>query len=146
MASAAARTLDDGTASELRLRADPSQLREARRHVEDVAAAFGLDDDERYDVVLAVNEAVTNAIRHGLPDADGHISLRASSDGRRLTFEVRDHGTFTAPKVDPATESERGRGLAMMACLMDEVQLRLEEGSTTVFLSKRLGGERSPGD
>jgi anti-sigma regulatory factor (Ser/Thr protein kinase) len=40
------------------------------------------------------------------------------------------------PVVDTATEAERGRGLALMASLLDEVELRIEPGGTTVCLSK----------
>lgn len=123
-------------ASELRLRAHPSQLRAARRYAEEAAIAFGLDADERYDFVLAVNEAVTNAIRHGKPDADGQILLGVVLEGKRMTFVVRDFGTFVPARVESTLESERGRGLAMMASLMDDVQLCIEPGGTTVQLSK----------
>src|SRR6202035_521229 len=62
----------DGSGSrDLRLRCHPSELRHARCHVDEAAAEFGLGPAERYQFVFAVNEAVTNAIRHGEPDSDG---------------------------------------------------------------------------
>ena len=56
------------SASELHVLARRSELGVARKYAEDVAAAFGLDADSRYEFVYAVNEAVTNAIRHGAED------------------------------------------------------------------------------
>jgi stage II sporulation protein AB (anti-sigma F factor) len=123
-------------ASELRLPARPSQLSVARQYAAEAAAAFGLDADSRYEFVYAVNEAVTNAIRHGAPDEQGLICLSIVADAHRLTFAVRDYGTFVIPVSDAATRMERGRGLALMADLVDEVELRAQPGNTTVSLSK----------
>jgi anti-sigma regulatory factor (Ser/Thr protein kinase) len=124
------------TVSELRLPARRSALGTARRYAGEAAAAFGLDAGSCHEFVHAVNEAVTNAIRHGVPDAQGLIHLSIVADGDRLTFAVRDYGTFAIPIPDPATESEHGRGLAMMASFVDEVRLSARPGGTTVSLSK----------
>jgi serine/threonine-protein kinase RsbW len=121
---------------ELRLPARRSELSAARLYTEKVAAACGFDADSCYEFVYAVNEAVTNALRHGAPDAQGLIYLSSVVDADRLTFAVRDCGTFAPPTLDATTRSEHGRGLAFMATLMDEVQLRTEPGSTIVRLSK----------
>jgi anti-sigma regulatory factor (Ser/Thr protein kinase) len=122
--------------SELRLPARRSELGAARKYARDGAAAFGLDADNCHDFVCAVNEAVTNAIRHGTSDEHGLIHLSMVADADRLTFAVRDHGTFVMPVLNGAVGSEHGRGLALMAVLVDEVQLEIEPGGTTVRLSK----------
>jgi anti-sigma regulatory factor (Ser/Thr protein kinase) len=124
------------TASELYLPSWPSELDVARTYAGEAAAAFGLDAHSSYEFVCAVNEAVTNAIKHGAPDAQGLIRLSIVADADRLTFAVRDYGTFTMPILDPATKSEHGRGLALMASFVNEVQLCAKPGSTTVSLSK----------
>src|SRR6478672_10933668 len=95
--------------SELHVLARRSELGVARKYAEDLAAAFGLDADSRYEFVYAVNEAVTNAIRRG---------------------------TFVMPEPDAPEVSEGGRGLALMASLVDEVDLHIDPGGTTVRLSK----------
>lgn len=122
--------------SELHLPARRSELGAARKYARDRAAAFGLDPDNCHDFVCAVNEAVTNAIRHGASDERGLIHLSIVADANRLTFAVRDCGTFVMPVLDDAMSSEHGRGLALMATLVDEVQLEIEPGGTTVRLSK----------
>ena len=63
-----------------------------------------------------------------------HMSIVADAD--RLTFAVRDRGTFVMPVVDGIETSEGGRGLALMASLVDEVDLHIDPGGTTVRLSK----------
>ncbi|MGA2452565.1 MAG: ATP-binding protein [Solirubrobacteraceae bacterium] len=123
-------------ASELRLPARPSKLGVAREYVHEAAAAFGFDADRCYELAFAVNEAVTNAIRHGRPDAQGHIHLSVRAHGDLLTVAVRDYGTFVASAVGGAPTAESGRGFALMARMMDAVQLCVSPGSTTVRLSK----------
>ncbi len=124
------------TESELRLPAERSQLGAARKYVADVAAEFGFDPNTCFEFVFAVNEAVTNAIRHGASDENGQIQLSIVADAERLTFSVRDRGTFVMPVLDGSMSAEHGRGLALMASLVDEVQLEIEPGGTTVRLSK----------
>ena len=48
---------------------------------------------------------------------------------------MRDRGTFVMPEVDGMEVSEGGRGLALMASLVDEVELHIDPGGTTVRLS-----------
>src|SRR5438105_6751931 len=133
---AAQREIPTTTASELHLLARRSELGVARKYAEDVAAAFGLDADSRYEFVYAVNEAVTNAIRHGASDEEDMIHMSITADADRLTFAVRDRGTFVMPEADAPEVSEGGRGLALMASLVDEVDLHIDPGGTTVRLSK----------
>ncbi len=123
-------------ASELKLPARPAKLAAAREYAHEAAAAFGFDAERCYEVAFAVNEAVTNAIRHGRPDAHGCIHLSALADGNRLTLAVRDCGTFTACDAATVANGEGGRGFPLMARLMDAVQLCVSSESTTVRLSK----------
>jgi serine/threonine-protein kinase RsbW len=126
--------------SELRLPAEQSQLAAARTFARQAAAAYGLDGDGCYEFAYAVNEAVTNAIRHGLPDERGFIRVTITAEADRLTCAVRDWGTFTPPTEGTVASSdaaaEHGRGLMLMRILMDEVRLHTSSGGTTVYLSK----------
>jgi anti-sigma regulatory factor (Ser/Thr protein kinase) len=120
--------------SELCLPAQPSKLGVAREYTRRAAASFGLDDDRCHEFAFAVNEAVTNAIRHGAPDEHGRIQLTAMTSGDCLTIAVRDHGRFAAQAR--ASDAEHGRGFALMGRLMDRVQLCVAAEGTTVLLSK----------
>jgi anti-sigma regulatory factor (Ser/Thr protein kinase) len=131
--------------SELWLVAERAELARARRFAEQAAAAFGLDGDGCYEFAYAVNEAVTNAIRHGRPDERGLIRLSVTADADRLTCAVRDCGTFITPDLLAGSGRgiENGRGFALMNRLMDEVQLCIEPGSTIVRLSKARPSTRT---
>jgi anti-sigma regulatory factor (Ser/Thr protein kinase) len=122
---------------ELWLTADPAELVTARRFAEAAARDFGLDADACFRFTLAVNEAVANAIEHGAPSAEGHVLLRISTRGDSLSFEVRDWGRFSVRWRHPEELPERGRGLALMASLVDEVDLKPSDDSTVVRLLMR---------
>ena len=81
--------------------------------------------EARYDVKLAMSEAVTNAIQHGSSSADSTRSGSTSAaEGGALVFEVVDTGRFV-PRVTRRGElPEFGRGLEFMRVLMDEVDLQ----------------------
>ena len=122
---------------ELRLPAAPSELAGVRDYVGRAASEFGLDDAGRRDFVFAANEAVTNAIQHGTPDADGTILLRITGEGELITVAVSDCGPFVTAvgENDPLPES--GRGFRFMTRLVDDIQLSIGRGRTTVSLHKR---------
>jgi anti-sigma regulatory factor (Ser/Thr protein kinase) len=121
----------------LDLRAHPSELIAVRRFADTAAVRFGLGERERFDFTFAVNEAVSNAIEHGRSSPDGTIRLNVAAEGDTLVFCVEDYGTFVpkAPAVD--VFAERGRGLAFMAAVVDEVDVRRGETGTVVRLCKR---------
>ncbi|HXN39102.1 MAG TPA: ATP-binding protein [Solirubrobacteraceae bacterium] len=120
----------------LRLPARSSELGAARRYAEEVASAFGLDSCGCYELAVAVNEAVTNAITHGAPDGEGQIHLSVLESSNRLTFEVCDYGTFTAPVATASPTCEHGRGFILMSTLTDAVEVFGTSGRTTVRLTK----------
>jgi len=128
----------------LQLPAKSQELRRAREYADQAAASFGFDEAERFAFVVAVNEAVTNAVRHGTPDEAGTISLRVGADHDRLTLEVSDSGPFVTPAVEDEAMPDHGRGFALMAKLVDEVDVQVGPEGTTVRLGKRRHGVLNP--
>ena len=119
------------------MRADLHRLKEARDFADDAAADFGFGADARYEVKLAVSEAVTNAIQHGSRSPDDPIRILASEESGALVFEVLDTGRFR-PRVRRRGElTESGRGLEFMRLLMDEVDLRSGDSGTLMRFAKR---------
>lgn len=114
-------------------------MREARRFVDHAAAACGFEESARFDIQLATSEAVSNAIVHGGGGEDGRtIRISAVEEDGMLVFSVADDGTFVARVDADDPLSERGRGLACMARVMDEVCIASGEDGTLVRFSKRL--------
>jgi anti-sigma regulatory factor (Ser/Thr protein kinase) len=118
-----------------------SELQRIRRCADRTAAEFGLGHSERHEFVFAVNEAVTNAIRHGKPDRDGTIGVQIAADGDMLICSVSDSGDFHAAPAESDPLAERGRGFTCMALMMDRIELATSPVGTTVRLHKR----RPPG-
>jgi anti-sigma regulatory factor (Ser/Thr protein kinase) len=125
------------TGVDLRLPAHPTELKRARDCVAAAAAEFGFDHKTGYELVFAVNEAVTNAIKHGSPDPDGTISLTIEADGDALVCTVQDSGPFI-PAKSTSEADESGRGFTFMTALTDDFELVLESDATIVRLRKAL--------
>jgi anti-sigma regulatory factor (Ser/Thr protein kinase) len=105
-------SLRDGPAERARVLADVHALAER--------TGFA---DRAPDLVLAVDELIANATRHGAPPVD----VEAWSDGR-LVIEVRDRGSgFRAegalPSRPPDTTAHGGRGLWIVRQLADLVEV-----------------------
>lgn len=126
----------------LRLRPEPSEVVRARNFAVAAAARFGLSTSEQEDFKLAANEAVANAIEHGLPCRDGRIHLWTYERSDRLTLGVRNRGEFrfTTPPTDPL--AARGRGLTLIAELVDSVALTC----TGEYIQIELTKETERGD
>jgi anti-sigma regulatory factor (Ser/Thr protein kinase) len=125
---------------DLRLPADSSRLSDARRFAEAAAGEFGFDDSVRRQITLAINEAVANAMQHGSPQDDDEVELRAVAEDGALAIYVTDRGRFQPRTAHREAMPERGRGLAFMDLLMDEVEVSTGARGTRVRLAKRLTG------
>ncbi len=121
---------------ELRIPADLSRLKDARDWAAVAAADFGLEKEERFQVRLATSEAVTNAIVHGSAARGGTVDLQAREEGGALVFEVCDAGA--AATGEPVERlAEGGRGLELVALVMDEVQLERHGDGSLLRYAKR---------
>jgi anti-sigma regulatory factor (Ser/Thr protein kinase)/ketosteroid isomerase-like protein len=123
----------------------PVGLADGRNFIDHALAEAGFDAGARYQITVATNEAVSNAIEHGAPCGDGRFHLAASVENGSFVFSVRDCGRFEdSPTPEPDPVAERGRGFAFMNLLMDEVRVDARAGETVLRLAKRLPGSPPP--
>lgn len=100
----------------------------------------GVAESRLPDLILAVNEAATNALMHG----GGGCELRIWHDTHHVICEVTDHGILDEPLAGrrrPTPEVCSGRGVWLMNQLCDLVEVRPTETGTAVRLhveSERL--------
>jgi len=123
----------------------PRGLSEGRGFIDRALAEAGFDEAARYQITVATNEAVSNAMEHGVPCEDGLFHLTANLESGSFVFSVRDCGEFenaASPPPDPV--AERGRGFAFMNLLMDDVRVDARPGETILRLAKRLPGTPPP--
>jgi anti-sigma regulatory factor (Ser/Thr protein kinase) len=126
---------DGGEELQTTFRADARQLLVLRRLLQRWLRERGLAPDVAYDVIAATGEAAANAIQHAYGPTGGMIHVGAEVSGDSISFTVRDLGRWRFPR-DP----DRGRGLAMMQALADEVRISRSETGTSVELRWRLEG------
>jgi anti-sigma regulatory factor (Ser/Thr protein kinase) len=92
------------------------------------------DPADTYDVVLIVDELVTNAVLHG----HGPVRLLLRLDGSQLVGEVGDDSTG-APRVrESGMDAETGRGLWLVAALAAEFGVRPEAAGKTLWFTRPL--------
>jgi serine/threonine-protein kinase RsbW len=119
------------------------ELAGIRHLVTAIAAQAGLAGYRLHEFVVAVNEIVTNAIRHG--GGFGHIRIWCADD--QLRVEVTDHGPgmrtehLAGGQVPSATDLG-GRGLWLVRQLCDSFSIRTGPTGTTVQAAAQLTPNR----
>lgn len=101
---------------------------------------FHLDDDIYGNIMIAVTEAVNNAIKHGSHnDSSKNVSISLSLDDSMIKFRIEDEGPgfnyhdLPDPTAPENLEKPGGRGIFLMKHLSDEVDFK--EGGRVVELS-----------
>ena len=132
----------------LTIRHDSAQVRDLndmREFLEKAVLALGGSDDDAGDLVLAVNEAVTNDLLHGYDGQPGPVTICVEVVDNDLRVILSDN----APPFDPTRVpppdiflplEDRplgGLGVHMMRQLTDELLYRpLADGNELVFVKR----------
>jgi serine/threonine-protein kinase RsbW len=100
----------------------------------------GIDDEVVAEVLLALDEAVSNAIRHG-SRGGAPVVVSVRSDGEWVEMTVRDGGpTRGVPRLParpPPGLQTGGRGLWLILQLVDEVRLQRVGDGTRLTMRRR---------
>ena len=113
----------------------------ARRRVAMAAEQSGLRGQPRFDFLLAVGEALNNAVRHGSPTREfDEVTVRVGTLGRAMVAEITDRGggLSTSRISQPDVLDPSGRGIPFMRLLVDDLRYDCHEGGTTVQLLQGL--------
>lgn len=113
--------------------------------VEELTAWASLDDEDADRIMLAISEAVNNAILHGnKQNPEKNVYLSATLNDEQLVIHIRDEGEGFDPNKAPNPLDEEnllnegGRGIYLMRQYADDVQF--SEGGTKTTLSFQLTG------
>ncbi len=129
----------------LQLPADPVAPSVARHRLRRWLTASSWPAGQLEDLVLAISEAVSNAVEHAylcdhpypaMVDIDGEVEA-APAGRRRVTVIVRDHGRWRPP---PIHDENRRRGIPLMRACVDTVTIGQPEDNqagTSVVLRSR---------
>jgi serine/threonine-protein kinase RsbW len=109
------------------------------RMIEDVCDLFNISQDYYGNILIAITEAVNNAIYHGnQANPEKHIDILFKAHTDHVSFTVKDEGSgFNFDKLpDPTSpkmvDKPNGRGVFLMRNLADNVAF--EDNGSTVIL------------
>jgi anti-sigma regulatory factor (Ser/Thr protein kinase) len=121
------------------LPAAPESAPLARAIVREAALEHGLEDSAAWDLMLATSEAITNAIVHGRGcNGNGEgILLRVLPRDDSLCVEVSDCGRFDGEVEPAAPDDTHGRGIPIIAAVVDDFEVVPGKRRTRVRFAKR---------
>ena len=120
------------------LPAAPASAPEARAIVRAAASELRLDRSTTWDLMLATTEAVANAVEHGKPCYPRGIHLRLEASDGTIGIEVRDCGRFPPDPRSKKPDQQGGRGMPIIATIMDKLEVAPSSETTRVRFEKRL--------
>lgn len=134
------------------LRAEPGQVSAACEALRSWCEDSGVEAHATADVVLAVEEVLSNVVRHGYPgEPGGTIVLGARLEDGWVRVSVRDRGApfdpadAAAPDLDaPAHERKvGGLRLHLVRSVLDAVRYDRAGGENRVMLGKFVGAQEA---
>ncbi|MBI3307148.1 MAG: ATP-binding protein [Candidatus Omnitrophica bacterium] len=126
---------------EFHLTASTDQLTSFRRELELSLQEMGLYEKGSGEVILAVDEALTNIIRHTYGGKGGKIDVAVNDFTDRVEIKIKDFGAKFDPSKIPAPElppkKPGGLGLYLIKKLTDKSEYSfLKEGGNQLLLTK----------
>lgn len=131
----------------LQIPADVKELARVRRFIQEAAIVLGAGDAAVEDLVLAVDEAVTNIIVHGYNGKQGKVEIEASHSGDTIQVRLRDHAPIFDPTQVPDPDLDApleqrplgGMGIFLMKNTLDGISHRVtEQGGNELTLIKKI--------
>ena len=106
-------------------------IRMIESFIDNAKERFHLDEDIYGNIMIAVTEAVNNAIKHGnMGDSSKNVFLSLNLHENLLKFTVKDEGkgfdfhVLPDPTAPENLEKPGGRGIFLMKNLADEVDFK----------------------
>lgn len=110
------------------------------RMIDDICEEYGVGEDYYGNILIAMTEAVNNAISHGNRlDEEKKVKIRFSAEEEALKFVIEDEGpgfdyeNLPDPTSPENIEKPNGRGVFLMKNLADEIEF--DETGAVVELS-----------
>ena len=135
-------------ASELTVKSQTENLSEIRDFVSENALEAGIPSSTIDNIILAVDEACTNIIKHAYKlSPKGEIIIRIDYDEEKFTITIIDYGKSFEPDRIPRPDLQKyylehrvgGLGMYLMKSLMDNVEYITVPGKyNQVLLSKNI--------
>jgi len=133
---------------ELRVKSKTENLSEIRDFISGSARNAGIPEVTVENIILAVDEACTNIIKHAYKlSPEGEIIIKIDYDEEKFTVMIIDYGKSFEPERVPLPDLQKyyrehrvgGLGMYLMKSLMDDVTYTSIPGKyNQVLLSKNI--------
>ena len=118
----------------------------AESKAQEVAARVGFNEDDQYNIAMAVREAAVNAVLHGNardPQKKFFVAYETTEDALVITITDQgpglDPGALPDPLAPENLMKSSGRGIFLIRAFMDEVRFRNVRPGTEITLIKHVG-------
>jgi len=128
----------------------PSRLEEIPKisaELELCMQSMGFSDDQILDLQLAVEEAITNVIKHGYDGTSGTIAVRCTALDDEIAIEISDSAPafdpLSVPEPDTSADIDQrgigGLGIFLIRRVTDSATYRYEQEKNILTLTKKKG-------
>jgi len=126
-------------------------MRQVRKHLDEFleGSVFALADGLRGGLILAIDEATTNVVRHAGLDPTEEIDIELRLEGRKIEIRIWDTGRERSAEecvgLPPGELGESGMGTRLMATLMSELNYeRTADGRNLLVMVRDLDRGDAP--
>lgn len=113
----------------LKISSNTQNITLVERVIDDVCEQFKVNEDRYGNILIAVTEAVNNAIQHGNHNnPEKNVTIEYNVDDESVTFSILDEGSgFDYQNLPDPTAPENidkinGRGIFLMTNLSDKIE------------------------
>lgn len=123
------------------IKSQQSETKIPKKAIFQQLAQYQFSDEVQFAIKLALEEALTNAVKHGnAEDPTKSITVRFAITREKAVFIIQDEGQgFVPDHIPDPTTSDRlqnpcGRGIMLIRAYMDKVQFR--DGGREIYFEK----------
>jgi serine/threonine-protein kinase RsbW len=137
---------------ELLIKSRTEELTHVRDFVSSVIHEVNVPQEVAGDIILAVDEACTNIIKHAYKfDPNGDIKIKVKYSAKEIAVQIRDEGASFSPELVPTPDLKKyfeekrvgGLGMYLMKSLMDDVRYKSVPGKyNQVLLTKKINSSK----
>jgi len=116
------------TGENLRISSDTQNIRLVERVIDDVCDQYKVNEDRYGNILIAVTEAVNNAIQHGNGNnPEKSVTIAYNIDTNSVTFSIKDegsgfdHNNLPDPTAPENIDKIHGIRIFLMKNLSDEI-------------------------
>ena len=121
---------------DLSVKASLENLEVVREYIIEAAKRLGVNDQALGDLLLVVDEAVTNVGIHGYGESEGQVELHMEADGDAVSIRIRDRAeTFDPSHIgEPQLHTDLkdrpfgGMGIFLIRKMTDEAEFLPRDG------------------